>query len=164
MFSEFNALNSILGVANTELTLFHILMRAVVGYIFGIIVILLNKRFIIERSSFDVIVKLMIGTSLAGAIVGVSPFFETLIMISFLVFLNWVLSVLSYHFLFFDNLLSGQSAILVKDNKINWQLMRKNFITKDDLIRALRRAGLKKLEQVDTIYIERHGEISVIPK
>jgi len=85
-------------------------------------------------------------------------------MVAALVFMNWILSLLSYHFISTEQLLSGKTETLYKNNKINWRLMRKHFITKDDLQRASRKVGLTELGKAKAIFIERNGEITVIPK
>lgn len=157
-------LNALLGLSLTQLSLKHMLARAFFAYVFGIVVILLNRRFIVALSPVDIVVKLMIGTALAGAIVGVSPYFETLAMVAFLVFLNWLLSLLSFYNSFINRFFSGKKEILFKDSHIIKSALRSNFITEEALMHAVRKRGLKTLDQVEVIFVESNGEISVIPK
>lgn len=153
-------------INHTEFTLsfFHILTRALFAYIVGITLILLNRHFVAEISSFDIIIKLMIGTALAGAIVGVSPYFATIAMVSLLVFFNWVLSYISYYSDTVDRLLSGKLQVIYKDDHFQHKAMRRNFIRRDDVMRTLREKGIKDINEVELIYLERSGNMSVIEK
>ncbi|PKN03777.1 hypothetical protein CVU75_00470 [Candidatus Dependentiae bacterium HGW-Dependentiae-1] len=164
MFFLHSFFDTVLGLSLIKITLAHMLARAFLAYAFGIMLTMLNRHFIVERSSFDIIVKLIIGTSLSGAMLGLSPYFETMAMLAFLVFLNWLLSLLSFQFTCVDIVLSGKKQVLFENNKINFTTMRRNFITERDLLRALREKGIKTLEQAEFVYIENDGDISVIKK
>ena len=140
------------------------IMRGLFGYIFGIILTLINKHFTVDRSPFDIILKLTMGSLLAGAIVGASPYLETLGVIAVLVFSNWFLSFFAFYFPFIDRILSGDAYILYKNNKIQWEEMKNHYITEHDLKRALRRYSLNSLEDADKIFFEKNGIITVIPQ
>jgi uncharacterized membrane protein YcaP (DUF421 family) len=54
---------------------------------------------------------------------------------------------------------------LIKDGKIQEEAMRKSKIGENDLLEALRQKGqVEKPEQVKSAYLERDGNITVIPK
>lgn len=148
-----------------DIGLGHMIARAILVYIVGITVILLNRRFIGEHTNFDTILRFIIGSSFASAIVGSSPFFPTLGAMLFLVFMNWILSAISFYSPVLEKLIKGQENILFTNGAIDWQVMQRHHLTQDDLLSEVRKkTGLTAFENIDRIFLENSGEISIIPK
>lgn len=160
-----NLANFLLGLDKDKLLLFHMIARAIFVYFLGILLLLINRRFINGSTTFDIILRLTVATSFASAITGNSPFFPTIGMVIFLVLFNYLLAALSYYNPTIEKLLKGTSQPLILDNKIQWRYMRRNFITKQDLlINARERAGVKEISDIKQAIFEANGKISAIPK
>lgn len=157
----YNLIDTVFGTTSEELSVLHMMARAFLVYALGILLFFVNKHIAVERSSFDIILKLMIGSAFASAIVGASPYFATLGAIAFLVFLNWVLSLLTYYSPRIERILKGNIEILYEHGAINWQAMQNNLITKDDLVSVLRKDSIISFDQVDKIFLEKDGQIIV---
>lgn len=160
----YTILDTIFGLSTEKVNLIHILVRAFFAYGIGLMLLFLNRRFIFELSAFDIIIKFTIGNVLADAIMGVVPYFKALVMVAFYVFLNWLLSFLSFHNKHIEKLLSGEIQILFEKGKIRRDIMKRNFITKEDVEHALRRKSIKSFDQVDSIYLEENGEVNIVFK
>jgi uncharacterized membrane protein YcaP (DUF421 family) len=62
-------------------------------------------------------------------------------------------------------ILKGNELILYKNGKYFEDNMRYGMVTKEDILSEIRLNGnLDSLEKVDSIFLERHGKISVIKK
>lgn len=148
-----------------QLTIGHMVGRTIIIYIFGIVLVLFDKRFIGLKTSFDVLLQITVGSIFANIITGNSAFFISMAAVIFLVLINWILAALSYYNKTLERWLKGSRLLLVDNGTIIWKNMRSNFISQEDLFEAIRmNANLLHLEDVEKAYLENDGEISVTPK
>jgi len=154
----------ILGLDVDELTIWHMVIRAVVVYMSALLMVRIGeKRFLGKYTAFDVILGIIFGSIVSRAVTGSSEFFPTLAAGLTLVLLHWLFATLSFHFDWFGTFVKGNSKILVKDGKILWDAMRSSHISEKDLMGALRsQANVDKLDEVKEARLERSGDISVI--
>lgn len=155
-----------LGLDEEELAAHHMALRAVVVFIFSVVIVRLGKkRFIGENTAFDVILGVMLGSIISRAITGQSPFFPTLAAAFVIVALHWLFSQIAVRWDAFGTLVKGSSRILVKDGDVEWKAMKRGNISENDLREALRlKARTSDWTKVKEARLERNGEISVILK
>ncbi len=153
-----------LGLDAPELALGHMLVRAVVVFIFAIVIVRVGKkRFISENTAFDVILGVMLGSILSRAITGQSPFFPTLGASVLLVALHWFFARIAVRWDDFGTLIKGNTRVLIRDGTVDWEAMRRSNLSRNDLLEALRlQANLLTWDQVKEARLERNGEISII--
>jgi uncharacterized membrane protein YcaP (DUF421 family) len=70
-----------------------------------------------KASAFDVIVAIMLGSIMSGAITGGSPFLPTLVAGGMLVGLHWLLAVLAVQTNWMGPLVKGTRTLLIKDGR-----------------------------------------------
>jgi uncharacterized membrane protein YcaP (DUF421 family) len=87
---------------------------------------------------------------------------EGVILVATIIFWNYALDWLSYHFPPISRLIKPPSLLLVKDGKMQKRNMRKELITEDDLRSELREHGVEDLAEVKEVRMEEDGHISVI--
>ena len=156
----------VIGTGGGDLTVWQMSLRALVVYVAAILLVKAgNKRFMGKNTAFDVILGIILGSVLSRAITGNAPFFQTIGAGAALVGLHWFFSVASFHSHRFGTFIKGQERMLVKDGEIQWDNMRKSYISRNDLDMALRSTG-KVTGPVDVAVanLERSGDISVIPR
>jgi uncharacterized membrane protein YcaP (DUF421 family) len=86
------------------------------------------------------------------------------ILVGTIAFWNFFLDWLGYKFPLMQRLLSPSPLLLIKDGRLQRRNMRKEMITKEDLMRELREQGIDTIEDVEKSYLEAEGNISVIKK
>jgi len=162
----YHSIEQTLGLGVEELLLMHMVSRVLMVYVAGIFILnVINKRFIGENTPFDIILRFIIGSSLANAIVGSSPFWPTLGMVFFIVLLNWFLSLLSFYSRFIEKILKSEPHNLFHQGKFMWKAMKKYHVTQEDILSEVRKdSGLASLDDVAGVILEGSGEFSVIPK
>lgn len=156
----------VIGTGGGDLTVWQMSLRALIIYVTAILLVRVgNKRFMGKNTAFDVILGIILGSVLSRAITGNAPFFQTIGAGAALVGLHWFFSVASFHSHRFGTFIKGQERTLVKDGEIQWDNMRKSYISRNDLDMALRSTG-KVTDPVDVAVanLERSGDISVIPR
>jgi len=155
-----------LGLEAEDLESRHMAVRAVVVFVFAVVIVRLGKkRFIGENTAFDVILGVMLGSIVSRAITGQSPFVPTLVAAVVLVGLHWFFSQIAVRWDGFGTLIKGSARTLVRDGEVDWKAMKRGNISENDLLEALRlKASLSGWEQVSEARLERNGEISIIRK
>ncbi len=144
----------------------HMLARALVVYVFAIVLVRLGeKRFIGKSTAFDVLLAIMLGSVLSRAITGSSPFFPSLAASLGLVAMHFLLAALAFRSHRFGRWIKGEPRLLVSDGRILWDNMRKSHVSEGDLMLALRESGnTDDLTRVRAARLERSGSISVLLK
>jgi len=149
-----------------DLTVFQMCMRALVIYVIAILYVrLAGKRAFGRISTFDNIIVITLGAMLSRAIVGISPFVHilasTLVLVIFHRFIAWI----TQHNHIIGKLIKGEPESLFKNGEVNEKNLRKNFISRHDLMEGVRiNAHQDNFDKVDEVFIERNGEFSVVKK
>jgi uncharacterized membrane protein YcaP (DUF421 family) len=88
---------------------------------------------------------------------------DGLLLVATIAFWDFVLDWLSFHFRFFNWLLSRKEVPLIRNGRMLKQNMRQQMISEDELESYLREKGIDDVSKVKTACIESSGEISVVP-
>lgn len=159
-------IHDIIGPNSTDITWWQMAVRAVVIFLFTIVLIRSGKkRAFGKNTSLDIVLGVILGSILSRAITGSAPLFPTMGAAFVLVGLHWILAKIAFHSDAFGTAVKGDATCLVRDGEIQWEVMRASHITINDLEEAIRQSG----ERPDTggiqaAYLERSGDISVIPR
>ena len=140
-------------------------LRTIMIYAVTLVIIRLgSKRFLSEATAFDVIVGIMLGSVMSRAINGSAPLFPTLLAGVVFIGLHWSLAAMAFHTNWFGSLVKGNPVLLIKDGKIQQQGMQQAGLSTHDLEQALRlQVQQTDASKVQLAYLERNGNISVIP-
>ena len=154
------------GVEAAELNAGHMALRAALIYAATLVLMRLgNKRFAGRSTAFDVVLGFMLGSTLSRAITGNAPLAPTLIAGAVLVGLHWVLAAAAFGSHPLGAALKGHPRRLVRDGEIEWREMRRTHVTRRDLEEAARsKAQVETAEGIEAAWLERSGEISIVPK
>lgn len=108
--------------------------RGLVVYIFGIFLVKFNKKFIVIRTPFNFIVFIMLGSLVASAIAVDGLLIPILFTLTFLSFFNKCMAALKFHVPMFGRIFNEGPIYLVREGKIQWDVMRQHYITKEELL------------------------------
>lgn len=75
---------------------------------------------------------------------------------------SYILDWLSFRYPFCNRLIRPGKLLLVKNGRVLRRNMKKELITDEELMSEVRRRGYKKLDEVQLVYIESNGVITVI--
>jgi len=159
-------LDMLLGISAEPkaLTFIQISLRGVIIFIATLIMVRLSsKRSLAEKTAFDAILLIIVGSMLARAVNGSAAFFPTLGAGFVVVVLHRLLSVAAFYSHGFGILVKGKSAVLVCDGKLQRKNMLRNQISEHDLEEDMRLdAATEDLSQIKIARVERSGDISFI--
>lgn len=140
--------------------------RAVVVFFVALVLLRLSGvRTFGSNTAFDMVLKIILGAVLSRAVVAASPFGGTLAASAVFVALHRLLALAAYHSDFVGKLIKGEPTLLARQG----QLLRKNLsqanLSDKDLHEGLRdAANLDSVADIETMYLERNGTISVVKK
>lgn len=140
--------------------------RAVVVFIIGLIQVrIAGRRAFGIREPFDNVITILLGAILSRAVVGASPFAATILAATVLVILHRLFGVFAVYNSTFGMIVKGKKRILYENGKFNKKNMTWGMISERDLMKGVRMSvNLNTLENVDKIYLERDGKMSVLLK
>lgn len=125
-------------------------------------------RFVLRRDTgamaiTDVLLLVVIADAAQNAMAGeYTSITDGVLLVSTIAFWNYALDWAAFRFETMRWLVEGDPVRLVTDGKVDRRNLRRELITMDDLMAALREHGLERLDQVKCARMEKDGEISVI--
>jgi uncharacterized membrane protein YcaP (DUF421 family) len=163
-FSQF--LHTLLGIGTEprDLTFLQVSIRGIIVFIATLIMVRLgSKRSLAEKTAFDAVFVVIIGSMLARAINGSEAFFPTLGAGFVLVFLHRLFGMAAYYSHAFGILVKGKPAVLVQDGMLEHKNMLQEHISQHDLEEDMRlNAETDDLSRIQVARLERSGDISFI--
>lgn len=138
-------------------------IRAAMTFAYALLLIRLSgKRSFGKYTAFDIVISVMLGSTLSRALTGNAPIFTTYFAAGVLMLVHWLVARISYLVPRVGHVVKGRENLLAEDGHPITKHMKHSNITEHDLKEALREKGLEDLAQTKRVYIERNGEISVI--
>jgi len=117
------------------------------------------------RTPFNFVLFVMLGSISAVAITEHAPFLPVLAIIFLLIFLNRTISFIEFRSPTFERLFKGKIVELVRDSEIQWDNMKKNSITKRELLNELQsRLHTRDLSEISLALLASDGEINFIKR
>lgn len=128
----------------------------------------LLMRFVLKRESgsvgtADLLMVVVIADAAQNAMAGdYKSITDGILLVSTIIFWNYAIDWASYHSPTLRRILQPQPLLLVKNGRMYKQNMRKELITKEELMAELRENGVEEISEVKEARIEEDGHISVI--
>jgi uncharacterized membrane protein YcaP (DUF421 family) len=141
-------------------------IRAVLVYAFLLLAIrIFGKRELGQMTSFDIILLLSLSNMLQNAMIGNdNSVIGGVVGASVLLAVNLLVALVVFRFRRIERLVDGAPKFLVKDGRLQRDALRKELLTEQDILSAVRHAGVERIEDVRYAIAEPNGEISVIPQ
>ena len=147
-------------------SLLEIIVRGTVMYLALVLVLrFLMKRRTGSLSITDLLVIVVIADAAQNAFAKeYRSLTEGILLVTTIVFWNFVLDRLSYRYPAVRNMLHSPPLLLVRNGKALKQNMRHASLTEEELLSHLRQQGIDSLDDVEKAHLEDDGQISVIKK
>jgi len=141
-------------------------VRAFVMFFIALMLIrLAGMRIFGIKTAFDNILVIMLGAILSRGIVGASPFFSTVAAAAAMILVHKFLAWLAMKHEWVGKIVKGYRHSLYHDGEMREDNLRRTAVSKDDLMEGVRlEINKNSLDEVEQIFIEKTGEISVVKK
>ncbi len=123
---------------------------------------LLPRKAFGGMAAVDIVLTVVVGSSLSRALTSNAPLIPTLAATALLAVLYVALSWATPRAEWLSRLAKGRPIRLVHEGKVDREAMRRAQLGERDLSENLRLKGVRSPEQVEEAYLERNGAISVI--
>ena len=152
--------------SNAEtITWWQMSLRAVLILVYGILIFrFAYKRVFGQSTHFDIVVAVLIGSTMSRALTGNARLVPTFAAVTVLIVLHGLLARLAWRWEKVGWMTKGVEIRLIDGGRMNRRAMRRSGITERDLLEAVRSQGTEDLTRVDIAVLERSGRINVILK
>jgi uncharacterized membrane protein YcaP (DUF421 family) len=127
-------------------------------------------RFVVRRDiggvgMADILVLVIVADAAQNAMAGeYRSIADGMALVATIVFWNYILDWLCFRFTAVERLLQPRPLLLVKNGRMLYANMKRQMLTRDELLAKIREKGFEGVEKVERAYMEGDGEISVIKK
>ncbi|MBI4408626.1 MAG: DUF421 domain-containing protein [Gemmatimonadetes bacterium] len=141
-------------------------VRVVLIYLFLLVTLrVIGKREFGQLAPFEVVMLLLISEIVQQALVREDfSLTNALIGTSTLLALVLITSVLSHLSARVEAVTEGSPTVLVRRGALVEPSLNRERVTPDELLSALRKFGVERLEDVEWAILETDGQISVVPR
>jgi uncharacterized membrane protein YcaP (DUF421 family) len=141
-------------------------VRAIIVFFIALLLIrFTGMRIFGIKSAFDTCIIIMLGSVLSRAIVGVSPFIPTIIASVVLMLIHKIIASISVSNQFVSHLVKVKPLSLYKNGVLDQKNLEKCSLSFGDVMEEIRLAiNQNNLDNIEEIFMERTGKISVIEK
>ncbi len=143
------------------------IIRGLVVYGFLLLVFrATGKRSLAQITTFDAVLLLIISEAVQQALIdGDESMVNAFLLVVALVGADVLLSVLSVRSNRLDKLLNDVPLLLIDNDTVHEDRMKKARVTPDDILeRARELRGIERLDQIKYAVLERSGAVTVVPK
>lgn len=140
-------------------------IRAAIIFVWAITLYrVLPRRAFGSNAALDIVVVVILGSSLSRALTGNAPLLPAIAATTVLAVLYSLLTALTWRLSSLSKLVKGRPMLLIADGQLDGRAMRKAQLGEHDVMENLRAHGLTRIDQVSEAWLERNGQISIIKK
>lgn len=121
-----------------------------------------GKRTLAKLNAFDLVVTVALGSTLSAIIIQESvALAEGAAALAFLIVAQFVVTFISVRWPAFADAVRSEPALLARDGRFCETAMRRERVTRDEALSAIRSNGGRRVEDVETLILESDGTLSV---
>jgi uncharacterized membrane protein YcaP (DUF421 family) len=125
---------------------------------------LTGKRTLSKMNAFDLIVTVALGSTFATVLLSKSvSLSEGALALALLTLLQYAVAAASVRSPRFQALIKAEPSLLYRRGQFLEGALRRERVTREEVLAAVRAAGEPRLEAVEAVVLETDGSISVLP-
>lgn len=137
--------------------------RALLVFAYGFAAVrIVGRRVFGKWAALDIVVSIIVGSSLSRTLTGSAPMAGTLGATTLLLTLHWCLAQAACRHPSLSRLIEGRSYRVAHKGERDLGALHRWSISEADIAEALRQKGLTELSQADEVILEPSGGISVL--
>lgn len=150
----------------TELSLLNVSLRGFVIFVVGLALVRIgDRRSLAQKTAFDAVFIVLVGSMLSRAINGTAPFFITIAGGVALMIVHRLFAFGACKAHWFGKLIKGQPVTVVRNGEVDWEALKSALVSKHDFEEDLRLdAQTDDASSIALARLERSGDISFIKK
>lgn len=123
-----------------------------------------GKRTLAKLNAFDLVVTVALGSTLATVLLNRSiPLADGVAALLLLVALQYAVAFVSVRSPAFDALVKSEPTLLLHRGGFLDRALRQQRVTREEVVSAIRAAGVARIEDAGAVVLETDGTLSVVP-
>lgn len=147
-------------------SLLRILVSAALVYTTLILMLRISgKRTLSDMNIFDFVITVALGTTFSSTII--SPdvtILNGLFALALLILLQFSIAWITVRFNPLQHLIKSQPQTLFSNGTYHLATMKHERVSKEEILQAMRKAGISIEEQVEAVILETNGNFSIVEK
>lgn len=136
--------------------------RAALVFAYGLLLVRLSGRRTFGKwSALDIVVSIVLGSSLSRALTGSAPLIGTMAACAVLLLLHWAAAQVAARSPAVARLLEGTPIVIVRDGAVLHRPRLRQSVSHADLDEALRQAGMTEPAEAAKVVLEPSGKLTV---
>lgn len=124
-----------------------------------------GKRTLAKMNAFDFVVTIAIGSVLSIIMMDKTiPLLEGIAALALLIILQYLISWATVNFKSLNSFVRSSPTLLFYEGEMFKKNMKKERVTKSEILASLRKEGIHSIADVKAVVIESNGDLSVIKK
>jgi uncharacterized membrane protein YcaP (DUF421 family) len=124
-----------------------------------------GKRTLSKLNAFDLVVTVALGSTLSSALLQQSVSIAgAALAFALLIGLQFIITWLSVRSAWFDQFVKSQPTVLFYEGRFLDAALKKERVTREELLSALRTQGISRIEEVSAVVIESNAELVCLRK
>ena len=151
---------------NMTVPWWELVLRSVLVYLFLIVLLrITGKRQVGQLAPFDLVLLLVLSNAVQNSMNGGdNSLTGGLVSATTLVVLNYLVGYATFRSKRIEELIEGRPQVLIRDGKLQEDVMARSQLTHHELAAALRQAGCAEVGHCKSAMLENNGSISVIAR
>ncbi|HEY0506105.1 MAG TPA: YetF domain-containing protein [Lysobacter sp.] len=139
-----------------------VLRASAVYFVLLTMIRLSGKRTMGQATAFDMLLIVLLGNAVQNALLGRDVSVPGgLLLAATLIALNWIVGVVTARSSRVERLLEGEPVVLARDGHVFRDVLRREFVSREDFDKALREEGCDDIGQVKLALLETNGRITL---
>ena len=124
-----------------------------------------GKRTLSKMNAFDLVVTVALGSTLAATILNDSvALTEGLTAFATLIFIQWIVAWTCARSDAADRVVKSVPTVILWKGEILRDVMKSERVSEEEVLSAIRNAGLGSFDEVEAVVLETTGDVSVVTK
>ena len=142
----------------------HTALSALCAYVALIVFLRVGgKRTLAKMNAFDFVVTIALGSTLASVITSKTlPLADGLLALAMLIALQYGVASAIIRAHWFQRLVKSRPRSVFRDRRFDEEAMRRERLARDEVLMAMRRAGIHDVDSVYMVVLESDGSLSVL--
>ena len=145
-----------------------IILRTTIIFLYAFLMLrFLGKRHLAHLMYTDLMVIIAFGSAVGDVMIygeNVTHLYGAMLAITVVTVLVKILEEASSHSKFASRMIDGTAVLLVNNGKLNHKTLEHENLSEDILLSLLREKGHNSVDEVDKVFIEPNGQLSIVPK
>ncbi|MEC5174053.1 MULTISPECIES: YetF domain-containing protein [Chryseobacterium] len=143
----------------------HVALLTVISFVTLFLFIRISgKRTLAKFNAFDFVVTITLGSVLAYMMLAQVNLTEGVVVLFLIIALQLLFAKFSQKSEFMEKMLNSSPKLLFYNGTFLKKSMKKELVTKEEILASIRREGIENTDDVLAVVIEANGDLSVIEK